>query len=308
MTTFLSALASKAAEKWLALLVLPGSAYVACLVTGLVLGHRDALNLPELQHAIDRSAHHPGTSSPGAILLVAVATLAAAALAGQLASALGAAVERLWTLPGDRGLARALTRRRQRRWLRADRQRIEAETRTALAHALARRDAVSREPPQRPTWIGDRFHSVDERVHRAYDLDLAPTWPRLWLVVPESVRAELGTARDAYGAAARTAGWAVLYLLLVVWWWPALPVAAVLATVAWVRGREAAAVLADLAEATVDLHGSLLARNLGLTGNRPELSRETGYRITVILRKDPTDQRSHPAPPPRRPPQPPPDG
>ncbi|KUL21384.1 hypothetical protein [Streptomyces regalis] len=301
MSTFLSTLAGKAAEKWLALLVLPGLVYVACLGAAAVLGHHDALNAVELQHVIDRSATHSSASSPGAILLTAAAVLAAAALAGLTARALGVAVERLWTVPDDRGPARLLVRHRRRRWLRADQERAEAETRSAIARAITRRNAIALELPERPTWIGDRFHAVDERVYRAYDLDLTSAWPRLWLVASDSVRAELGTARDAYGAAARLGGWALLYLPLAVWWWPALPGAAVIALTAWIRGREAAAVLADLVEATVDLHGTLLAQELGLTGERPALTRDTGYDVTVILRKDLPAEQPGPVPVPPRP-------
>ncbi|MGW1719890.1 hypothetical protein [Streptomyces sp. NPDC002156] len=94
---------------------------------------------------------------------------------------------------------------------------------------------------------------------------------------------ELLSAREAYGAAVGLAGWAVLYLLLGAWWWPALSAAAVVAATAWIRGRSATAVFADLVEATVDLHAITLAQELGLTGERPTLTREVGDAITTTL-------------------------
>ncbi|MEV0640996.1 hypothetical protein AB0I77_39970 [Streptomyces sp. NPDC050619] len=287
MSTFLAALAGKAAEKWLGLLVLPGVCYLACVVAAAVLGHGDALNPGELQQAVDRLAAHPGASNAGAILLVAAGVLAAAALAGLCAGASAVAVERLWTMRGDQWPARALVRRRVRRWRQADAACEAAGTRSDLARATERRDTIALVRPRRPTWIGDRFHAVDQRVYDAYDLDLGSAWPRLWLVVPDAVRSELVSAREAYGAASRLAGWAPLYLILGAWWWPALLVAVVVAATAWVRGRTAAAVLADLVEATVDLHATTLAEELGVTGERPALTRDIGEAITTTLRKDP---------------------
>jgi hypothetical protein len=67
----------------------------------------------------------------------------------------------------------------------------------------------------------------------------------------------------------------------------ALCAAAVVAATAWIRGRSATAVFADLVEATVDLHAITLAQELGLTGERPALTREVGDAITTTLRKDP---------------------
>ncbi|MFE2972282.1 hypothetical protein ACFXKC_53835 [Streptomyces sp. NPDC059340] len=287
MTTFLSALAGKAAEKWLALLVLPGVVYLAGVAAAVVLGHAHALDLAELQPAIDRLAAHPGASNAGAILLVAAGVLAAATLAGMCARASAVVVERLWTSRGDRWPARLLVRRRVHRWQRADAACEAAGTRAELARAIERREAIALVRPRQPTWIGDRLHAVDQRVYDAYGLELGAAWPRLWLTVPDAVRAELLSAREAYGAAFGLAGWAALYLLLGAWWWPALSAAAVVAATAWIRGRSATAVFADLVEATVDLHAITLAQELGLTGERPALTREVGDAITTTLRKDP---------------------
>ncbi|MGW0917225.1 hypothetical protein ACWD1Z_36855, partial [Streptomyces sp. NPDC002784] len=162
-----------------------------------------------------------------------------------------------------------------------------AETRAELARAIERREAIALVRPRRPTWTGDRLHAADQRVYDAYGLDLGAAWPRLWLTVPDAVRAELLSAREAYGAAFGLAGWAPLYLLLGAWWWPALSAAAVVAATAWIRVRSATTVFAELVEATVDLHAITLAQELGLTGERPALTREVGDAITTTLRKDP---------------------
>jgi len=62
--------------------------------------------------------------------------------------------------------------------------------------------------------MGDRLRACHVRINRAYGLDLTAAWPRLRLIVPGTVRSELGGARDAFSAAARLAAWAVLYLIL----------------------------------------------------------------------------------------------
>ncbi|MFC7643160.1 hypothetical protein ACFQX6_21680 [Streptosporangium lutulentum] len=161
-----------------------------------------------------------------------------------------------------------------------------------VAAAIAARDAIGLVPPRRPTWIGDRLRAADQRVHTAYDLDLTGAWPRLWLLVPDAARTELIVARDAYVAAARLVGWALLYLLVAWWWWPALPVALALAVTGWIRARDTVVVLADLIEAIVDLYGRDLATQLGVPASGP-LSRETGLAISTTLRKDP--ETHHPA-------------
>jgi hypothetical protein len=64
----------------------------------------------------------------------------------------------------------------------------------------------------------------------------------------------VGAARDSLATVARLTGWSLLYLLLAVWWWPDVVIAAVLFATAWSQARTAAAALADLVKATVDLH------------------------------------------------------
>ena len=81
-----------------------------------------------------------------------------------------------------------------------------------------------------PTWIGDRLYACRVRTATAYGLDLGAMWPRLWLIVPDVVRTEIGVAREAFSAAARLMAWALLYLALGIWWWPAITLAAIIKT------------------------------------------------------------------------------
>jgi len=105
------------------------------------------------------------------------------------------------------------------------------------------------------------------------------------------VRTELGTACDAFSAAARLTAWAVLYLVLGVWWWPAVVIALVAGAVAVTRGRLATARLADLIESAVDLHGAELAAQLGEQPDGP-LAPALGGRLSTRMRKSRWDPDS----------------
>lgn len=303
MNAFLGELGKKLAERWLTLLVLPGLLYLAVVIVAGILGQRYATDVGVLRIWVDTLAADPASRSPAGVLAGAVGILIGAAGVGLAAAALGQLTQQAWTTPGRRAPARWFTSWRRRRWDRA-----YAPVRNALHAATACRVATVSPPPgppvnlsatvaactricqvqaDRPTWIADRLRAVDERVHRAYRLDVSAAWPRLWMVIPDTARTELTAAHDSYTAAARLAGWALLYLAVGLWWWPALVIATVTGVTAWIRARTAIAVLADLAETTVDLYGPELARQLGITCPGP-LTPDIGHSITIAIRKDDT--------------------
>ncbi len=329
MTGFLAELGRKLADRWLTLLVLPGALLVAAAAIAGTLGQAHALDLALLRARITGVAATPAAHSPGTLLLAAGGILAASALAGLAAAALGSAISRAWTASGPAGTpggngtiarfrpASWLTARRVRSWQkRDDRWRAArgaaeplrrsaalidagmdatAPAETAAAArvatrmadaALARRNRIGRAEPARPTWIGDRFRDAEERVASAYHLDIAVAWPRLWVLLPDNLRADLSAAYDSYTASARLVGWALLYVLIGAWWWPSLLIAAVTIITGWARGRTCTTVLADLIEVAVDLHGRTLASQLGIVCDGP-MDRDTGYRITQRLRGEP---------------------
>ncbi|WP_182884433.1 hypothetical protein [Microbispora sp. H10885] len=136
--------------------------------------------------------------------------------------------------------------------------------------------------PARPAWIGDRLRVPRVHVSEAYGLDLGACWPHLWLIVPQESRTAVEAARDSLAAAARLTGWSALYLLLAVWWWPGAVIAGLLFATAWSRARMAAATLADLAEAVVDLHVGDLSDRLAPARQAEPL---TGRALTSLLRR-----------------------
>ncbi len=291
MTGFLAEIGQKLADRWVALLVVPGLLYVAAVTVASVLGQGHAVSYPVLNRKITAWAADPVLKSAGGAVLIIAAVLAGSVVAGLTAAAGGSLAEALWTLPGRRAPASWLAR-----WRRARSRRYKAVADTSsdpakVRRAIARADQICLIEAGRPTWIGDRLRACQVRIEQAYGLDLNVVWPRLWLIVPDVVRTELGTARDAFSAAARLTAWAVLYLVLAIWWWPAALIALITGVVAVGKARIATGNLADLVESAADLYSHDLARQLGeeTTGIPAQV---IGQRITGHMRKGRWDPNS----------------
>ena len=304
MGGLLAELGKKLAERWLTLLVLPGALYVAAFVVAVTLGHAHSFDVPML---IDRAARTAAPAGLAVVLLLGF--LLASAACGLAAQAVGAVVERGWLAVGATAwprplgpVAGALVRRRRRRWEAATADYRQAREQAAAARARAwltggpaepagldgtyrRLSGISVEPPERPTWMGDRLNGVAVRLDRDLDLDLATVWPYLWLTVPETTRTEITAAREALARAATLAGWGLGYVVVGAFWWPALPVALAVVGTAHRRARAATDTYALLVEAAVRLHSVALAQQLGLPHEGP-LDREAGWALTSLLHSE----------------------
>ncbi|WP_326690703.1 hypothetical protein OIE63_28630 [Streptomyces sp. NBC_01795] len=289
MGGLLTELGRKLAERWVSLLVLPGALYLAVVTTAPTLGHTHPFDLPRLADQLTAWANHPATGTGGGQAILLVAMLVGAAAAGLAAQALGSLLERLW-LAADwpawptpvRQLAAWNTARRRRTWIAAariwHRHRDEAARAVTRGHRadpaarLAAERAMTRvalEEPTRPTWSGDRLNAAAVRLERDHGIDLATTWPHLWLILPEESRAEITAARQALTRATTLAAWSLLYLPLTAWWWPAVLVTTTLALTAQSRTRTATDTYALLLEASTRLHTRDLADRLGLDTTAP---------------------------------------
>jgi hypothetical protein len=295
MTGFLSGLGQKLAERWLAVLVLPGALFEGVLWLAAVLGHRHPWDVPFLaDRATAQTRALDGRPVAQALLLAAL--LLGAFGAGLGANALAGAVVRCWFMRGPRWPARPLVERRRKRWDGAHRD-FEAATagkgesaadfQRRRGELAARRNAIALARPFRPTWMGDQLDAVITRVHNRYGIDLDAAWPRLWLVVPDHVRTTIGDAHATLSGAATTAAWGVLYLgvAVITLWWPAALIGAVTIAVGHRRGRAATRTLAQVCEATVDLYGVELAKALNVPLADGQVTRPTGFTITELLRK-----------------------
>jgi hypothetical protein len=266
--------------------------YLATVITAAVLGQGHALSYPDLSRKTAAWAASPALKSVGGTVLIVAAILAGSVLAGLVAAAGGQFIEIAWTLPGKHAPARWLVDWRRDRSRKAKAIADDPySTPVQVRKAIARADRICLIEADRPSWIGDRLRVCHVRIERAYGLDLNAAWPRLWLIVPDTIRTELGAARDAFSAAARLTAWAILYLMLAIWWWPAVIVALITGITAIIRARLATGNLADLIESAADLQGRDLAAQLdeNLTG---PMTPAMGRLLTTRMRKSRWDPGS----------------
>ena len=269
VTTLVTEFGKKAAERWLALLAVPGLVFTGFAGLGLLLGQS---RWHDFGSVGARLAGWSGGNTQA--LLVAILVVAAAATAGYLARAIGGGVENLltgqWSRLG-RPLAKRLTARRRQRWDGLnDGEHNDQRNRLALS------------PPISPTWTGDRLSAPAVRVRQDYGLDLASTWPRLWLLLPDTMREPLSAARTRLDTACTLGGWTVLYLALGLRWWPSAVIGVALAVLTWRRARAAAAGYADLVESAVDVRRDELIRHFAAD---PAIGRAQGLELTERFRK-----------------------
>ncbi|MEU0030760.1 hypothetical protein [Streptomyces sp. NPDC006335] len=291
MESFLSGFGSKIAEKWLTVLVLPGLLFAGATLIAWALPQDHALDLGVLADRTTAANAWLDKGGASVVLLAVALTMLWASAAALAARGGGFLVHRMWLRRWTGPVSRHLVQRRQDDWTAADDALADlfADDETDLParrnELAAVRNGIALAFPARPTWTADRARSVDVRIWHAYGLDLASVWPRLWLVVPEETRAEIRAARDSFGQAGDLLGWSLLYLAVTPFWWPSAVVGMATALTGWYRTRASLATYADLVEATVDLRARALAVELALLPPDDPFTRETGLRITRLLRK-----------------------
>lgn len=317
MSDLWSELSKQLADKWFSLLVLPGVLYLAVAGTAHALGDRQPFNVEFLVRTVTAEARKPAVTSAAGQILLLVAAAAAAAAVGVIAQAAGVFIERAVLASGWtqwHGPAAFIIRRwvtlRQKRWDYFDRT-YETELQLALLPdpadrpspaarqaAAGRRARISAERPERPTWTGDRIQAVVLRMDRGHWVDLAVVWPYLERILPDGLRGEISDARAAVSRSATLAGWAVLYALLTLWWWPAALLAVIIAVTARYRIRSSADAYARLVETAARLYIPALAAQLGIE-HAGALDRDLGAAVTQHLRTTlpaPDTTRYHPKP------------
>lgn len=251
MTALISEVTKRLPDRWLAGTLAPGLLWLAVAALTVRLGQTHPVSVAEL----GRAARDVGAlirDRPAEVVAYGLLSIGAAVVASSVARLAGGGARALW-LGRWRGplagLGAALTRWRRDR----AKQRLTKEGTRLPADYL----------PRTPTWIGDRLRLADVRVSAQYGLTLALIWPRIWQLVDADTRILVQQARTRFELAGRLAGWAACYLVLTIFWWPTVLVAAVLLGVAWWRGRLTAAVFGDAIESTVDLQHRALAAVLG---------------------------------------------
>lgn len=289
MNGLLDELGKKIADKWLTALLIPGLLWVCTAVLAWRLGWSHALDPRSARPVLHRLEEaHPADET----LTVAVGALIAAVGAGIAADGLSTLVRGFWVAPVRTAPSRWLREARRRRWNAAHKnleivkgQALRTGDGSGLDAAWARRDAISPSNPEFATWIGDRLNDNQARIRRAYSLDLAVAWPRLFAVAQEPIRADVAAAQEEYANAGRLVAWALLYGLLGLLWGPALLIAFGVAVVGRRRARTATEVLCQLVESCVDLYGTTLAAQLHIPCDGV-FSPTMGESISKLLHKD----------------------
>jgi hypothetical protein len=248
-------------DKWFFQRLLPAAVYVViAAVCGAQLGQDHWADVGLARSRVT-AALSGGTATASVVLLVVAAAVGALAvpLAATGVDALVSGAWPWWLTP----LGNRMRSWRASRWVSPDDLGKDAVRARADGHELraarldARRAQAPAEPPRGVTWAADRFALVRERVPH----DVSAQWPRLRLLVPDDVRAAMGSARDAYDAACEAIVWSVAVTVLGVWWWPAFVAGIVmwLASCRWLR--RAVTGLCDMAEWVFGRYGHELSAN-----------------------------------------------
>ncbi|MGK7873389.1 MAG: hypothetical protein AB4426_08765 [Xenococcaceae cyanobacterium] len=136
-----------------------------------------------------------------------------------------------------------------------------------------------------PTRLGNLLRASELRPQEKYGLDAIICWPRLWLLLPESVQKDLTEARSELNTAARVWLWSILFLVWTIrgaWWPPLVTLLVGLFAYRWML--DAAGIYADLLEATFDLHRFKLYESLHWPfPANPAEERKCGAQLTAYL-------------------------
>lgn len=114
-----------------------------------------------------------------------------------------------------------------------------------------------------PTGFGNVLRAAERRPYDNYGLDGVICWPRLWLVMQDSVKNDITDARSRLNASTRLTFWALAFAIWVIW----TPFAIVPAVAGALYGYrlmiEDARTYAQLIEAAYDVGHRALYRSLG---------------------------------------------
>ena len=286
-----SGIGSRLADRWAAALLSPAFAFWAVGALAWVWTGPDA---------VERTLDDLAQLSPLAQAAASVGVLLGVAASGFTVERLALPVLRLlegyWP-PALRTRAAARARRR----LQANEDRwqqlyarwesgVATDAETAELLAVERRLAVlpTESSQVMPTRLGNVLRAAESRPADFYGLDAVRCWPRLWLVLPDAIKAELGAARADLDAAATWWVWAVLiavWAFLTPW---ALLIAAAAVLLAYSALLAAATRFGELLGATFDLHRGLLYDALGWPRpSRPDEERARGEALTQALVRGP---------------------
>ncbi|MFB4285513.1 hypothetical protein ACBJ59_60375 [Nonomuraea sp. MTCD27] len=136
-----------------------------------------------------------------------------------------------------------------------------------------------------PTRIGNILRAAESRPVDKYGLDVVQVWPHLWMLLPDTARQELSSARTALDSAVGAGIWSLLFLAFAPWSLWAIPVGLGTAWAAWrFWAADRAVIYANVVEAVFDLYRTALYEQLRWPlPATPNQERAEGRRITTYL-------------------------
>jgi hypothetical protein len=146
-----------------------------------------------------------------------------------------------------------------------------------------------------PTQVGNILRSAEEYSWRCYGLEITTTWPRLWLVMPDSAQKELTDARQALDWTVQLFMWGAAFIAWTVWDWWALLAGLVVAIAAYLRLPSSADIYAQLLRAAYDLYRFDLYESLHWPlPVDSEREKEIGQALTIYLKRNVTPEKLPP--------------
>jgi hypothetical protein len=265
ITAFGDRVGEQIADRWLALVLAPGTAFSVAVVLAAALGQGHAVDPGPI--GLDGRRLFAGYGDgAGTLVVLAVALASSATFAATFARAFARAVAWIWEGGAQQTVLWPLRILTLRRWLRAHR-RLQAAYKAArdprgsinrsdpdVKKAQRRRDRIAAYRPSHATWIGNRLAAMYINIKISRGVDLKERWPRLWITLPDRLREDIVAARDTFDDAAVLTAWGLMYLALGAAWWPAAVGGIVFTWRGWAAGRSAAEAYASLVEAAVQVH------------------------------------------------------
>jgi hypothetical protein len=259
MTKFWEAMGGKLADRWAAV----GAAALVFWLGGFA---AYAYRTGDVAALADRIGREVVVAQVGAILLALVVVCASVVVVNRLVPVVLSLVQGPWRGPFARLSVWAGNRVARRATMWSTRWQDLAElvdkgTETAAQRAeYARLDVLLRQLPTPevgylPTRVGNTMLATSVLVADKYGLDSVITWPRLWLLLPQSARDELTAARAALDASVAAVVWSVAFcafVSLTVWVVPVGLVVALSALLLWLPARATA--FTALVESAFDLY------------------------------------------------------
>jgi hypothetical protein len=135
-----------------------------------------------------------------------------------------------------------------------------------------------------PTRLGNILRAAETWPRDKYGLDTAVCWPRLWFILPDTVKRELAQARASLDSGAAVWLWGLLFVVWTIWAWWAIPLGLITCIGAYLSMLSSARLYGDLIESAFDLYRITLYQAIRWPlPTNPSEEKELGEAVTEYL-------------------------